>query len=172
MTRTRTWAIQSNDKALLWARGCTRWPPGVFSVILISSCSIALSYYHRNMYWEGTFAPWMFIHWQEEWEVTVLAMNMSVHTCWDKMTGKTSTLYLWQQLLVHDKERDKNGFSNQWYFLFLVFNYHDIMIKRNNRNNKWCIALFISRHLILSHFKKKKRSKSISINLSWLYHLH
>lgn len=32
----------------------------------------------------------MFIHWQEEWEVTVLVVNMGVHTQWDKMSAKTT----------------------------------------------------------------------------------
>lgn len=55
----------------------------------------------------------------------MLATNMSVHTWWDKMTAKTSTLYLQWQLVVYDKE-DKNGSSSQWYFLLLVFKYHNI----------------------------------------------
>lgn len=39
------------------------------------------------------------------------------------------------------------------------------MIKRNNRNNKWSIVLLFSRHLILSHLKrktKKERQETIS----------
>lgn len=42
----------------------------------------------------------------------MLAMNMSVDTWWDKMTAKTSTLYLQQHVGVHDKEGEKNGSSS------------------------------------------------------------